>query len=684
MMGDEVGTEAGTVDGTSPPRDPRAPAHWPLWLVLAGLLLRLVYITEHAGSAFFDVPLLDEKYYDTVARALLEGDGGQRLATINPGFRPLLYPLLLAGAYVVAGDWGRILTIAGQHLLGVATAVGLAFFAARLFRRRAAGWLAGGLYLLAGPPLYFEGELLITALFTALGVGQLVLLARFGDRAWGWLAAGAWTALMAQARPNALVFLAAYPAVALLASGLDWRTRLLRPSLALTGALVVLAGFAAAQAPLLGHGHLAGGSGGVNFYLGNKRGADGMIPRQDRPITYGDEYRDSVQVFAAEVYRESTDDPEATPGEVSRFWLARAVDEIVADPAAWLGLLGRKILYLVADREIPNNKNYAFVVAHESALLALLPVRFALLFAFVPLGVVMAWRYGDRDLLRWLLLFLGLFAAGIVLFFVNSRFRIPLWPGLAILAAGGILALVDAARSRRFRGLAVGFLSLILAGGLSLVAGAAVPETSFARDFFFRSIAGLEKARLDDAAEDARRAVELEPGDAAHHFQLATAELLRDRPAAALSSFEEAARRKPGEPRIWNNLGVTLERLARPGDAYAAYLRAIELEPTYPPPWSNAALLEIRAGWLDRAATALDRAAGLGETSLPYHVARGLLARARGRGDEAHDALAEAERLDADTAARLIEESTVTLPAEDLETMAKARREDRIRPHARP
>ena len=44
------------------------------------------------------------------------------------------------------------------------------------------------------------------------------------------------------------------------------------------------------------------GSGGVNFYLGNKQNADGMVPRQDRRVTHGDEYRDSVQVFAREEY----------------------------------------------------------------------------------------------------------------------------------------------------------------------------------------------------------------------------------------------------------------------------------------------------------------------------------------------------------------------------------------------
>ena len=129
-----------------------------LWLGALGFLVRLLYFSEHATSAFFNVPILDEKYYDALAQALVEN---RDPTLLNPGFRPLLYPFFLALWYQLGGDWGRALAIFVQHLLGVLTALGIADVAARLFRRTSAGALAGGLYLLAGPPLYFEGELAI-------------------------------------------------------------------------------------------------------------------------------------------------------------------------------------------------------------------------------------------------------------------------------------------------------------------------------------------------------------------------------------------------------------------------------------------------------------------------------------------------------------------------------------------
>ncbi|MEM9593610.1 MAG: hypothetical protein AAGD06_05080 [Acidobacteriota bacterium] len=57
------------------------------WAVALAVVTRLLYYVEHSGSAFFGVPILDEHFYDSVARALL---GGGDVAAANPGFRSLL------------------------------------------------------------------------------------------------------------------------------------------------------------------------------------------------------------------------------------------------------------------------------------------------------------------------------------------------------------------------------------------------------------------------------------------------------------------------------------------------------------------------------------------------------------------------------------------------------------------
>ncbi|MCP3962998.1 MAG: hypothetical protein GY719_34595 [bacterium] len=641
-----------------------------LWVAVAALIVRVLYFAEHAGSAFFEFPVLDEKFYDALARALVAGDDVSRL---NPGFRPWLYPLYLATCFLTGGQWDTVLALLGQHLLGVVTAVLVADLAMRLFGRPSAGAVAGALYVLAGPPLFFEGELLITGLFTFLGAALLWILARADlaasrAPAW-WLAAGLWTGLAAQARPNALLFLAAFPLAAVVVRPPPGALR--RWALAgtaLAGALITMIAFAGIQHGLIGRFQLLGSSGGVNFYLGNKSGADGMIPRQDRRVTYGEEYRDSVQVFASQLYVEETGET-GTSAEVSRYWLGRAVQDIGDDPGRWLGLMGRKALFLLWNREIPNNKSYDFVLAEESRLLRVLPVRWWLLLSLGALGLLHAWRGGDRRLLFWIATFLALHGAGIVLFFVNSRYRIPMWPAMAVLAAGGVLALLDLARRRARADLGVALAVAVGVASISLVNWLQVEPPSFARDYFFRSLAQLEKGRLEEARADAERSVELDPADPAARFQLGNVMLALGDDEVAYRHYSIASGLSPPEPRILNNLGVILERRGRLSMAYDHYLKALRITSDYAPALINAALIELRGGLLDVAEQKIVRAEALGVESVQLLCARAFLERDSGREDSAAKILDAARAEDPEAVERLVEENRRRLvpkrPGED-------------------
>ncbi len=647
-----------------------------LWVGFAALLVRLLYFTEHATSPFFQIAILDEKFYEALGRTLAEGRDPSRL---NPGFRPWLYPFFLAGWFRLSSEWGYVLALAAQHLLGALTAVLVADLAMRLFRRPRAGALAGALYVLAGPPLFFEGELLITGVFTFLATAQLWILSRadLADRrssasaaaAW-WLVAGLWTVLAAQARPNMLLFLAAYPAAALLIRGARPARRRLLAAVALAGSLAALVCFAFLGRGLTGRFQLVAGSGGVNFYLGNKIGADGMIPRQDRRVTYGDEYRDSVQVFAEQLYLEQNSRPRAgaasadalmaaSPVEVSRFWLGRAVEDIAADPARWLALMARKTLFLTWSYEIPNNKSYDFISGGESRLLSWLPVRWWLLLSFGLLGLIHAARQrsGDRLLLFWISAFLCLHGLGVVLFFVNSRYRIPMWPAMAILAAGGLLSLIEKLKRRALADTAVAVLIATGLAAVSLVNWLRVEPPSFARDYFFRSLANMEKGRLEEALADARTSVGIDSVAAAARFHLGNVELAMGENELAYRHYRIASYLSPPEPRILNNLGIVIERRNRPGLAYRYYQSALDLADDYAPALVNAALLELRAGLRKRAAEKVARAEELEFDSVLLLCARAFLEREGGNLAAAEDLLEHARIEDPDTVERLVEEN---------------------------
>ena len=670
ISADSTDTEVQSLDKQAGSSPELSPERLLLWVGTLALIVRFAYFSEMIQSAFFGVPILDEAFYDTVGRALA---AGQPISELNPAFRPMLYPALLGMIYQLAPDWGFAAAILLQHAMGIATAMMVAMLARRLFGSSVAGLWAGVLYALAGPPLYFESQLLNTALFTLLVTVFLALptvdrlRVAGGWKAWG--LAGLVLGVAAQARPNVLpAFLIGLPMVLWNPWKAPLSRRLAAYSAMLLGTVGILVMAALWHSHYFGQFHLLPTSGGVNFYLGNKAGADGMIPRQDRHAAYGDNYRDSVQVFSEQVFMEETGAaPPLDPGAVSQFWYRKTLQEALGDPLRALKLLGRKTLLLLWNHEIPNNKSFQFMATEESRVLRLLPVRFSFLLALALIGGWAAWKEGDRPGLIWLLLFIATYAAGILLFFVNARYRIPLWPALAVLAGGGAGAAWGSLRDlwgrRRGHPSVVGLQAppLAWAAAVALFLISAVnwlgvePETPY-RDYFFRSIAHQHQGDLEAARLDAQRSVDLAPEDPAANFQLGTLSLNLDDLETAERHLSIATQLLPTEPRVLNNLGIVLEKQKEYSRAFLAYVRATELGPDFAAAWVNLSLLELRAGEVRRAEKRIQHAEHLGDRSVPLQCARAFLEIKRGRLEIGQAILAGAMKRNQELTQRLVDE----------------------------
>jgi hypothetical protein len=615
-----------------------------LLVALAAALVRVLYFTEHLAAPLVDRPVLDAHYFDLAARALAAGESAPGLFT---GFRPLLYPRLLAAVYALADDWGLYAALALQHVAGVATALAVAALARHLFVREGAALAAGLVYALGAPPLFFEGELLADALFTAAVAAQLLAFARAeeagargeGRRALALaLLAGALAAAAARLRPNHLFFLAALPL--LLVTGSRRAARRALATAALGGGLAALALLAAGERPLVGRFQLVPGAGGVNLYLGNKRTADGMIPRQDWSVSYAEAYRDSVEVFAEEAYRAERGLPRGAaidPGALARYWLGRTVEEFAADPGGRLALLGKKALLLAWNEEIPNNRSQRFAAREEVPLLGRLPVGFALLVALALAGasaLPRAAAAGGGLGRGALLLFVATHAAGVVLFFVNDRYRLPLWPALAALAGGGVAALAAALAARDGRALARPALAAAagLVASLPNWTGAQLPHAG--RDLRFRATAHLDAGRLDRARADAFAAAALEPDEPASW--LLAGEVCaeaRDFPCAE-QGYRRALALHPGNPEALSALGGLREAAGEFGAAHRLYCAALAAEPGYPLALVAAAWLELRGGRDGEAERHLGSVPTGARADLRYRLAAAELARRRAGASE--------------------------------------------------
>ena len=423
-------------------------------IVAAALALRLAHVASVAAFEAAHVePGLDRWLQMEIARAVAGGDwlGGP----LAPYESAPAYALGLGVLYRLGG--GRwLVPIVLQAVLGALTPLALYATARRLGSARA-GLFAAALAAAYGPAIFYEG---LTLKFALMPCTVSALLCASATAATGrrWqaaaAAAGAATALLVALRLNAIVVLPVLVA---------WIARA-RPAVATRALLLVGLGLVAIAAPLALRRALAAAHGeaaslwGIHFYVGSRLDGDGgytVVPGVADDV-FG-------HVDDARALAEASRGRRLTPAEVSRYWLGRGLEEIRRDPAAYLTLEGRKLRRLLAPgEEDVFGDDYAVYAARSVALRAAL--TFGAVAPLALLGLVLvAMR---RAPLGWCVAVAATYAASLLVFFVTSRYRLPVVPPL-LLCAGVALAWLADLRARPLAFAAA-------AGGLSVAAWGAL------------------------------------------------------------------------------------------------------------------------------------------------------------------------------------------------------------------
>ena len=423
-------------------------------IVAAALALRLAHVASVAAFEAAHVePGLDRWLQMEIARAVAGGDwlGGP----LAPYESAPAYALGLGVLYRLGG--GRwLVPIVLQAVLGALTPLALYATARRLGSARA-GLFAAALAAAYGPAIFYEG---LTLKFALMPCTVSALLCASATAATGrrWqaaaAAAGAATALLVALRLNAIVMLPVLVA---------WIARA-RPAVAARALLLVGFGLVAIAAPLALRRALASAHGeaaslwGIHFYVGSRLDGDGgytVVPGVADDV-FG-------HVDDARALAEASRGRRLTPAEVSRYWLGRGLEEIRRDPAAYLTLEGRKLRRLLAPgEEDVFGDDYAVYAARSVALRAAL--TFGAVAPLALLGLVLvAMR---RAPLGWCVAVAATYAASLLVFFVTSRYRLPVVPPL-LLCAGVALAWLADLRARPLAFAAA-------AGGLSVAAWGAL------------------------------------------------------------------------------------------------------------------------------------------------------------------------------------------------------------------
>jgi len=490
----------------------------PFWLpaMIAGTaaaLLRLLYVFDFRDSIAFALPIMDEAIHDMWAR-------GQSTMFHEgvPYFRAPLYMWFLDAIYAL--DPGYLLPRIAQALLSALTVS----FVADLGRRLAGpvAGLAGGLLLAVyWPSIYFAGELLIVTFFVALLVASLwcFVVGTSADRPWLVWAAAALLGVASIARPTALTFLPALPLLAWWA----W-PRLEAPRLnaqrgrhlAAMLALVLLPGLVlTVRNQVVGDDWVfIASQGGVNFYIGNNPESDGQ--RAVVPGTRGTwlgGYEDTI------ARAEDARGRELKPSEVSRYYYEQGLRYWIDEPVDALQLYGLKLRKLLGASERPNNKNLHFWRAQSDILRWPIYPGFAPILALGLVGIVLCRRRVEATPL-WA--FLALYAVGLLLFFLNERFRLPVATILAVFAGITVAHLIALARSRQWRVGAMVLAAVLVIWGTSSADRIGFHNDRVDVDAFSRSTLGnmyLRKGEYRAALSEYQTALDISRRYPLEHFE---------------------------------------------------------------------------------------------------------------------------------------------------------------------
>ena len=521
---------------------------------------------------------LDTTVYVELARAVTAGN-----VSLGPGlyFVSPLYIYFVALLLQISSGSLFFVRLA-QILLGTA-AVGLIFSTADVWHGRRAAFIAAALATFTGIFTFYEVLLLQAALEPILTAAALACLAFALTRGSGrmFVASGLLFGIQTLNRPN--VLLAAAGIIALLFVIRQWRQ-----------ALLIAAGIIVSLVPITVRNYVVAGDlspvsshGGLNFYIGNNAEADGTYHMVEgiTPSIAG-QREDARHVAERAVGRALSD------SDVSAYFYGLGWAWISDHPGAAARLLVRKLAYTFNAATLPLNYSYTFYKWDERTLLRFMPAGAWLL---IPLGVLGLWlgAPADPDRRRAFAIwssFVPFYALAVAVFFVSSRYRLPMLLPLCVTAGGAVDGLMRLAPGLRSRAPEADAASLDVSrarlrmGAALMILGVSATVANWpwklddgrAEERVRMAIWLIGQHRFDEAETRIAAIDPNYPLAGVMHFRVGRALLVNRQPGPAIQHLELAAKLDPDRPEVSYALGQALLDAGRAQDAVPHLRRAYE------------------------------------------------------------------------------------------------------------
>ncbi len=556
------------------------------------LTVRLVYLYESSANPSFQAPIVDSKTYDETAGMFVQN----KILGEKFFWQPFFYPFFLSVVYIFSGN-SIIAAKVIQVLLGALTCALTYRLGEKIFGRRA-GIVAGIITAFYGPMFFYDAELLATgwAVFWAVVIVSLFLEVKEKDKGWHWFLLGLSSALGIITRPEFLLVFVA---------GCVWLWLRVPRELSLVprfgpmfaGIALVLVPVSIAAAGATGRFSIMSSSGGLNLYIGNN-------PNYCETLTIrpGEEW-DKLLIKLPSQHGKGR-----SVWDEDSFFKQQVMEYVKNQPFDFAKGLGRKALELVCSREIPRNLNI-YMFGRWSRLLHLLTWKadgFGFPFGFIlpaaVLGVIFNWRRIPAPVL----LFIVLYPLSIVLVFVAGRYKVPMVPILAVVAAAGLVSVVERIRLGRWREVMI--IGTIAAGTvlLSILPGPFCEEQVDLEPEFYQFVGhGLVKrGHYDKAKECLTEALRLKPDYNETYFYMGEALRGQGKVDEAIEYYKKALGLKLDSSLEYvahNNLGGALLEQGKLDEAIEQYKEVIRLKPDYPVVYNNLGTALLKQGKVDEA-----------------------------------------------------------------------------------
>lgn len=555
-----------------------------LIILAAAALVRIVYLVQLGRSDIGEVLPLDMVFYRDLALGIISRGGFPAgVLTFNP-----LYPVFLVTVFSAFGSSPAVPRVI-QSLIGIFT-IYLVFLAGRELGRSSDRWKVDGervgLAAALGALLYpqfilYEGSLLATSLVTffltaAFTLSLAIDRALRGEAPRGGLSARIplWLRVLvlgviigagALGRPNIFFLLAAAVPVWIAFRGESPGRGLRLAAVCLAGTVLMLLPPVVYNAAGSGRFVPVTAHGGINLYIGNNPSATGIYAP---PEGMRSDMRGLVE-DARRIAEENTGVPLAD-ADVSEYWTGRAKEWMVTDPAGFARLLWRKFLLFWNGTEVSDIVELSFYRSECPVLhLPVLPFTVISMLALPGFCILFLIRKG-RALS---MIFLGSALASIMLFYINSRYRVPFVPVMIIMAALSAVWSWERIRARDW--VPAACVALLAAVVFFLSAGRDMVRVNKSAAWTFLGNHYMQEGREEEGEKAFAEAFRLEPNIVMTRINYGRALLRRGKFEQSRELYSSAFGMDPDFPGLAVEYGSLLDQMGEREEAVRMFRYAL-------------------------------------------------------------------------------------------------------------